>query len=84
MPEDKKGRNLHQIAEASSIGLMFPLAIGLGYVWGWWMDKQFGTTPWLTWIFAGFGVIAGFINLFRIGMKDEGSGSGTSPDEPGS
>jgi ATP synthase protein I len=84
MPETKKGRNLNQIAEASSIGLMFPLAIGIGYGWGYWMDKWFGTTPWLTWIFAAFGMIAAFINLFRIGMKDAGSGTGTSPDEPGS
>ena len=69
MPDDEgaKRRDRKQLLEASSIGLMFPIAIALGYFWGWGMDKLFGTSPWLTWIFAGFGVIAAFVNLFRIG-----------------
>jgi len=81
MPDDndrndrKKIRQNEQLLEASSIGLMFPIAIALGYGWGWWMDnKLFHTSPWLTWIFTAFGVIAAFINLFRIGLrKDDGS-----------
>jgi ATP synthase protein I len=71
------------LAEASSLGLMFPLAIGIGFGWGWWMDRFFGTYPWLTAIFTGFGLIAGFVNLFRFaarsddsGEKGEGEGSG--------
>lgn len=52
--------------EASAIGLMFPIAIGLGALWGWGMDTLFGTWPWLTGIFTGFGIIAAFINLFRM------------------
>jgi hypothetical protein len=28
-------------------------------------------SPWLTWIFTAFGVIAAFINLFRIGLRKE-------------
>ena len=76
MPDDsgdKKPRQFDQLLEASSLGLMFPIAIGLGYLWGWGMDKLFHTTPWLTWTFTAFGVIAAFINLFRIGMRDDGS-----------
>jgi F0F1-type ATP synthase assembly protein I len=78
MPENNrdreaKRRQFQQLLDASSIGWMFPIAIGLGYLWGWGMDKLFGTTPWLTWIFAAFGVIAAFINLFRIGLRDSGS-----------
>jgi ATP synthase protein I len=72
MADDDKRRQYKQLLEASSIGLMFPIAIALGYFWGWGMDKLFGTSPWLTWIFAGFGVIAAFINLFRVGT---GNGS---------
>ena len=49
---------------------MFPIAIGLGFGWGYWMDKVFGTRPWLTVIFTIFGLIAAFLNLFRIGMRD--------------
>ncbi|MEO6260496.1 MAG: AtpZ/AtpI family protein [Thermoanaerobaculia bacterium] len=69
----RKPRQFDQLLEASSLGLMFPIAIGLGYFWGWGMDKLFHTQPWLTWIFTGFGVIAAFVNLFRIGMRDDGS-----------
>lgn len=50
---------------------MFPLAMGIGFAWGYGMDKLFGTRPWLTAIFTGFGVIAAFINLFRIGGKQD-------------
>jgi F0F1-type ATP synthase assembly protein I len=57
------------IAEASSLGFMFPLAIGLGYLWGHWMDGLFGTGPWLTWIFTAFGLIAAFMNLFKLAAK---------------
>lgn len=57
------------IAEASSLGFMFPLALGLGYLWGHWMDGLFGTGPWLAWIFTGFGLIAAFMNLFRLAAK---------------
>jgi F0F1-type ATP synthase assembly protein I len=68
MPDDNERKKRFQLLEASSIGLMFPIAIGLGYGAGYGLDHLFGTGPWLTWIFTGFGVIAAFINLFRMGM----------------
>jgi len=53
---------------------MFPIAIGMGALMGWGLDKLFGTSPWLTWIFLGFGVAAAFLNLFRAGLRnDDGS-----------
>ena len=55
-----------QLLELSSLGLMFPIAIGLGFAWGYWMDRLFGSWPWLTGIFTGFGIIAAFLNLFRM------------------
>ena len=51
---------------ASIVGIQFPVAMAIGYFWGKWMDEWFGTTPWLTAIFAILGIIAGFVNLFRI------------------
>jgi ATP synthase protein I len=75
MPDDKSGNESpRQMVEAWSVGLMFPVAIGVGFAWGWGMDKLFGTKPWLTWIFTVFGVIAAFINLFRIGLRDDSGG----------
>lgn len=70
--DDKQRRNAKQLLEASSLGFMFPIAIGLGFAWGYWLDKMFGTRPWLTVIFTIFGLIAAFVNLFRIGMRDGG------------
>jgi len=51
---------------ASIVGIQFPVAMALGYFWGKWMDGIFGTEPWLTFIFAMLGIVAGFVNLFRI------------------
>ncbi len=53
---------------ASIVGIQFPVAMALGYFWGKWMDGVFGTEPWQTIIFSILGVIAGFVNLFRITM----------------
>jgi ATP synthase protein I len=69
---DEKRRQAKQLFEASALGWMFPIAIGLGYLIGRWLDSVFGTKPWLTWTFLGFGVIAAFLNLFRLAMRDDG------------
>lgn len=69
--DDKKRRETRGWIEASSIGWMFPIAIALGYLWGRGMDKLFGTYPWLTGIFTLFGIIAAFINLFRMAGKSD-------------
>jgi ATP synthase protein I len=66
----QKGREARSLLEASSIGWMFPIAIGLGYLWGHYMDKWFGTYPWLTGIFTFFGIVAAFRNLFRLAKND--------------
>lgn len=67
---EKKKREAKQLLEASALAWMFPIAIGLGALWGWGMDRYFGTWPWLTAIFTVFGVIAAFVNLFRIGLEE--------------
>lgn len=69
MPSDKEKREYRQLLEASALAWMFPIAIGLGALWGWGMDKLFGTWPWLTGIFTGFGIIAAFLNLFRMSAR---------------
>ena len=53
---------------ASIVGIQFPVAMAIGYFWGKWMHGLFGTEPWLTIVFSILGVIAGFVNLFRITM----------------
>ena len=68
--DNKKRREYRQLLEASAIGWMFPIAIALGYFWGRGMDKLFGTDPWLTGIFTFFGIVAAFVNLFRLAKND--------------
>lgn len=71
--DERKRRQTQWLLEASSLGWMFPIAIGLGFLCGYGLDKLFGTWPWLTCVFTAFGVAAAFIHLFRVGMRDDGS-----------
>ncbi len=67
-------KNLRQASawlNASIVGIQFPVAMALGYFWGKWMDETFGTHPWQTIAFSICGIIAGFVNLFRITMAAE-------------
>jgi len=79
-------RNFRKWADLSIIGIQFPVAIVIGYVWGREMDRWFGTAPWLTAIFSLFGIAAGFLNLFRMtaeATRDEASGDDGSPPGDG-
>lgn len=71
LPEDRgrKLRAARRLAEASSIGIAFPLALAIGYLWGAWMDKLFGTEPYLTYVFSFFGIVAGFVNAVRVALR---------------
>lgn len=68
--DNKDRREYRKMLEASALAWMFPISIGLGALWGWGMDKLFGTWPWLTGIFAALGLTAAFIHLFRIGLRE--------------
>jgi F0F1-type ATP synthase assembly protein I len=49
----------------SSIGFALVIATVIGLVAGYWLDRWLGTAPWLMLIGLGFGIAAGFVNLFR-------------------
>ncbi len=66
---EKKLKAARRLAEAASIGIAFPLALVIGYLWGSGMDKLFGTEPYLTYIFSGFGIVAGFVNAVRVALR---------------
>jgi ATP synthase protein I len=72
MPDRNKRREYRQLLEASAVGWMFPIAMGLGFGLGYGLDKLFGTCPWLTIVCSACGVIAAFVQLFRIGMQNGG------------
>ncbi len=91
MSERRWLRSGSEWANLSIIGIQFPVAIVIGYLWGRGMDRLFGTYPWLTVIFSVFGIAAGFVNLFRIAARAgeneerearEKKGDGESGDGP--
>lgn len=53
------------LGELSSIGITLVLATVIGLVGGYYADRWLGTKPWLTLLGLGFGIAAGFVNLFR-------------------
>ncbi len=62
-----------QLLEASSVGIQLVLSTFVGFAIGYYLDKFFGTFPWLTAIFLILGIIAGFYDLVRVARKENGS-----------
>ncbi len=58
-----------RIADASSLGLAFPIAIAIGYLFGHWLDRVCSTSPWMTIVFSVLGIVAGFVNAFRVALR---------------
>lgn len=72
MSNDKRGK-YHSLYEGLTLGFVFPVAIGLGYVLGRWLDRIFNTSPWLAGTFTLLGIAAAFVQLFRTGRTNDGS-----------
>lgn len=62
-------RTFKELAYYSSLGLSISFAIFIGLGIGVWLDRKFDTSPWLTLIFLGLGIIAGFRNIGRAVKK---------------
>lgn len=60
---------MRRAADASAIGLAFPIAILIGYFFGKYVDSALGTGPWATYVFSAFGIGAGFLNAIRMGLR---------------
>ncbi len=65
----RRGAEFRRIADISSIGLAFPIAILIGFFFGRWLDGVFKTAPWLTIVFSVFGIVAGFLNAIRTALR---------------
>lgn len=57
------------LAQVSTMGLSFALAIVLGLIAGYYVDKWLGTHPWGFFIGLGMGVVAGFRNMYIIAKR---------------
>jgi len=61
MPDSKYS----QLGDLLSLGIMFPVCIGIGYGIGYLLDGWAGTHSLFKILFLLFGIAAAFINLFR-------------------
>lgn len=69
MEEDR--RQLYKsLGFLSSIGLSMVAATMIGLVIGYNLDRRLSTSPWLTLLFLGFGIAAGFRNIFILANRE--------------
>jgi ATP synthase protein I len=61
--DKEKIRQWKELAYYSSIGFQVSLSIVIGLAAGVWLDGKFDTRPWLTLVFMGLGIAAGFRNI---------------------
>jgi len=63
------------MAEVAQVGLTLVVATVIGLGVGYYLDRWLGTKPWLTLVGLGFGIAAGFLNLFRAVKKLDQNGN---------
>lgn len=63
---------LRQLIDASSVGLQLVISTFVGFAIGYFLDRLFKTSPWLTIIFLIIGIVSGFLGLLRIARKQNG------------
>jgi ATP synthase protein I len=54
---------IRELAYFSSLGFSVSLSIFIGLGIGVYLDRRFDTSPWLTLVFLGFGIAAGYRNI---------------------
>ncbi len=74
---ENRRRWIRNVGLASTIPWVLVISILIGYALGSWLDRVFGTEPWLMLAFTILGAAGGFIEVFRIVLrisKEEGEG----------
>jgi F0F1-type ATP synthase assembly protein I len=64
-PAARTTKRAYDALSASSVGLELGISVILGLLFGWWLDKQLGTAPWMMLLFLVFGLVAGFRGVMR-------------------
>ena len=54
---------MRDLAYYSSLGFSVSLSVFIGLGIGVFLDRHFNTSPWLTLLFLGFGIAAGYRNI---------------------
>lgn len=69
MAEDRR-QLIKSLGFLSGVGISMVAACLIGLAMGYYLDKWLGTSPWLTLVFLGFGIIAGFRNIFILTERE--------------
>jgi len=64
-------KSLFRFTDVASIGLVFVASIFIGLAMGYYLDLQFGTKPYLFFLFMLLGIIAGTKNAYKL-IKETG------------
>jgi ATP synthase protein I len=67
---EDEGGEFRQYLSLSALGIEIGVALAIGILIGWYLDRLFGTRPWFIISFTIFGIIAGFLNIVRLARKD--------------
>jgi ATP synthase protein I len=83
--QDKEKSVARQLFEASTVGIHLVLCTFAGLAIGYGLDVLFGTS-FLKFVFLFMGIVAGFVELFRIakkqgGNRDAGTSAGNDPED---
>ncbi|PLX83933.1 MAG: magnesium transporter [Desulfuromonas sp.] len=67
---DDKRQLFRSLGFLSSVGTSMVAATLIGLAMGYYLDKWLGTSPWLTLVFLGFGIVSGFRNIYILTNRE--------------
>ena len=79
--KDKDSSIFGGLWRASMVGIHLVIATFVGFFIGHYLDKFFGTKPWLTIVFLILGLVTGFRDLFRMTKAINDTGDKTDNDD---
>ena len=70
-PAASSGRGAVEFLSASSVGLELGISVILGVLFGYWLDRQLGTEPWMMLLFLVLGFVAGLRGVMRAVQRSD-------------
>lgn len=64
-----KIENIKSFYLLGTVGIQVVISILIGFAAGLSLDRWLGTEPWFMILFILFGVVAGFLNLYKVAIK---------------
>jgi len=81
-PKDANPQERALWGELMSLGMVFPIAIVLGYFLGRWLGGLVGHPQQGQWIGLGFGIATGFWELYKVTMRLDRMDPPPPPEAP--